>query len=176
MTDEQWLTTYQIPAGPLVRFRDVRPDDDKLVAQAVDSASRQTLLHRFFSPVASVPVTQVRQMLTLDPARERCVVGVIEEQGNERIICGARLVKLGNSGSAEMALTVHDDYQRRGLGKFLVSLILQMAVFEKLSSIEAFVMASNTAMLNLLKSIAPQHRREYEGDVCHITIQVPPVP
>lgn len=177
MTDKQWLTSYQIPGGPVVRFRDVRPDDDKLIAKAVDTASRTTLLHRFFSPVSSVPVGQLRQMLTLDPARERCVVGVITgDDKTQHIICGARLVKIRNSETGEIALTVHDDFQRRGLGKFMMKLLLQMAAQEKISTIEAYVMATNIAMLQLLKSVAPNHRREYQGDVCRAIIHVPPLP
>ena len=76
----------------------------------------------------------------------------MSERGTVRIICGARYVKL-RPGAAEIALTVHDDFQRRGLGAFLLKLLARLAQTEGLRWFEAEVLASNHKMLQLFKKV-----------------------
>src|SRR5688572_2280704 len=90
----EWLAELALPGGPLVRFRHVRPEDEPLVAAAINSSSRETLLHRFFSPIRSVAPDQLHRMLVFDSTHETCIVGVTEANATRRIICGARYVKL----------------------------------------------------------------------------------
>jgi acetyltransferase len=168
---EEWLAELPLTCGPVVRFRHVRPDDEPLIAEAIRTASRETLLHRFFSPMRSVSPGLLRQMLSIDRANEMCIVGVAEENGIVRIICGARYVKL-RAGAAEIALTVHDDFQRRGLGEFLVKLLARLAQAEGVRWFEAEVLASNHKMLNLFKKVAPRSSGHWTGDVHHVVIDL----
>ena len=64
-SDPGWLAELPLAGGPVVRFRHVRPDDEPLVTEAIRTASRETLLHRFFSPIRSVAPDQLRRMLDL---------------------------------------------------------------------------------------------------------------
>lgn len=48
---EDWLAELPLAVGPVVRFSHVRPDDQSLITEAIRTASRETLLHRFFSPI-----------------------------------------------------------------------------------------------------------------------------
>ncbi len=168
---EEWLAELPLTSGPVVRFRHVRPDDEPFIAEAIRTASRETLLHRFFSPMRSVSPGLLRQMLAIDRAKEMCIVGVVAESVTVRIICGARYVKL-RPGAAEIALTVHDDFQRRGLGEFLVRLLARLARAEGIQWFEAEVMASNHKMLKLLKKVAPRLSGHWTGDVDHIVIEL----
>jgi len=149
--ENNWLAVLQLKAGPLVRFRHVRPDDQPLLTEAIRTASRETLLHRFFSPIRSVSPDLLRQMLSIDRTKETCIVGVAEENGAMRMVCGARYVKLPKAEAAEFAVTVHDDFQRRGLGKFLLKLLARLARAEGIRQFEADVMNSNQKMLNLFR-------------------------
>ena len=168
---EEWLAELQLTRGPVVRFRHVRPDDEPLVAEAIRTASRETLLHRFFSPMRSVSPGLLRQMLSIDRANEMCIVGVVEQNGTVRIICGARYVKL-RPGAAEIALTVHDDFQRHGLGEFLVKLLARLAHSDGIRWFEAEVLASNHKMLKLFKKVSPRSAGQWTGDVHHVVIDL----
>jgi len=149
--EPDWLAELPLTGGPVVRFRHVRPDDEPLVTEAIRTASPETLLHRFFSPIRSVSPKMLRQMLSIDRTRETCIVGVTEENGAARIVCGARYVKLPGAEAAEFAITVHDDFQRRGLGKFLLRLLAGLARAEGIRQFEADVMNSNQKMLSLFR-------------------------
>jgi acetyltransferase len=171
--DPEWLAEWPLAGGPLVRFRHVRPDDQPLVTEAIRTASRETLLHRFFSPIRSVAPDQLRRMLAIDRTNELCVVGVVSANDATRIVCGARYVRLPRPGAAEVAFTVHDDFQRRGLGTFLLQLLARLAIAEGIRWFEADVMTSNQKMLNLFKKLAPDHTRTRQiGDVDHLMFEV----
>lgn len=168
-----WLAVLPLTAGPLVRFRHVRPEDQPLITEAIRTASPETLLHRFFSPIRSVSSEMLRQMLAIDRTRETCVVGVTEENGTVRIVCGARYVKLPKPGAAEFAVTVHDDFQRRGLGKFLLKLLASLARAEGIRQFEADVMNSNQKMLNLFrKSVPSREGWQRVDDIHHVAIDL----
>ena len=168
---EEWVAELPLAGRPVVRFRHVRPEDEPFIAEAIRTASRETLLHRFFSPMRSVSPGLLRQMLSIDRAKETCIVGAVTESGTVRIICGARYVKL-RPGAAEIALTVHDDFQRRGLGAFLLKLLARLAQTEGIRWFEAEVLASNHKMLQLFKKVAPRSSGHWTGDVYHIVIDV----
>jgi RimJ/RimL family protein N-acetyltransferase len=168
---EEWVAELPLTGGPIVRFRHVRPDDEHPIMEAIGTASRETLLHRFFSPMRSVSPGLLRQMLAIDRAKETCLVGAVTASKAVRIICGARYVKLG-PGAAEIAITVHDDFQRRGLGTFLLKLLARLAQAEGIRRFEAEVLASNHKMLKLFKKVAPRSTGHWTGDVYHIVIDV----
>ena len=171
--DPEWLAEWPLAGGPPVRFRHVRPDDEPFVTEAIRTASRETLLHRFFSPIRSVSPSQLRGMLAIDRTNETCIVGVVTTQDITRLICGARYVRLPQPHAAEIALTVHDDFQRRGLGGFLLQLLARRAAADGIRWFEADVMNSNRNMLNLFTKLAPDHTRTRRmGDVTHLVFEV----
>jgi acetyltransferase len=169
----EWLGQFSLPDGSLVRFRRVRADDEPLIAAAINSASRETLLHRFFSPIRQVAPDQLRRMLVLDPTRETCIVGVLEANPSQRIVCGARYVKLAAPDAAEIAITVHDDFQQRGLGTFSLRLLARLALAEQIERFEAEVLSSNDKMLGLVRKLSGGRAQgHWTGDVYHMEIPV----
>ena len=68
---EEWVAELPLAGGPVVRFRHVRSEDEPFIAEAIRTASRETLLHRFFSPMRSVSLGLLRQMLSIDRRRRR---------------------------------------------------------------------------------------------------------
>lgn len=171
--EPEWLADWPLADGSLVRFRHVRPDDEPLVTEAIRTASRETLLHRFFSPIRSVSPDQLRAMLAIDRANQTCIVGLVQINDTTRLICGARYVRLPGPEAAEIALTVHDDFQRRRLGAFLLQLLSRLAIADGIRWFEADVMNSNRKMLNLFTKLAPvQTRTRRMGDVTHLEFEV----
>jgi len=170
--DSDWCAGWPLDDGRLVRFRHVRPEDEPLVTEAIRTASRETLLHRFFSPIRSVSPDQLRKMLAFDRAQQTCIVGLITAPDHTRVICGARYVRLPKPDTAEVAITVHDDFQHRGLGTFLLQLLARLAVAEGIHWFEAYVMNSNRKMLNLFTKLAPNPiRRREPGDITHLRME-----
>ena len=55
--------------GPPIHLRPVTPADEPLVADAIRTASPQTILHRFFTPLRGLSSEELRRLLILDPVR-----------------------------------------------------------------------------------------------------------
>jgi acetyltransferase len=68
----------------------------------------------------------------------------------------ARLVKLLNSGEAEFAVLVADDFQGRGLGTEMARTLLQIAREEKLSVVRAEILADNAGMISVCRKLGFQ--------------------
>jgi len=169
----EWLAELALASGPLVRFRHACPADEPLLAAAINSASRETLLHRFFSPIRSVAPDQLHRMLVFDASRETCIVGLTEGNAAPRLVCGARYVKLPKPRTAEIALTVHDDFQHCGLGTFLLRLLAQLAQAEDLEWFEAEVLSTNRKMLSLFRKLSRgQAAGQWTGDVYHLRLPI----
>jgi ribosomal protein S18 acetylase RimI-like enzyme len=171
-----WLAELALSAQETVRFREVVPEDAPLVQAAIESVSPETLLHRFFKLIDGVPRARLVSMLTIDRTREACIVGQLGEPAEPRLICGARFVREAVPTTAEIALTVHDDFQRRGLGTFLLCFLAEIARAERITQFTADVMASNRAMLALLEKLCPQHRRQFYGDGFRVQFDVAHIP
>ncbi|MBE0542145.1 MAG: N-acetyltransferase [Verrucomicrobia bacterium] len=170
---DEWLAELSLMGGAVVRFRHLRADDEPLISEAMKTASRETLLHRFFSPIRRVPPELLHQLLAINRARETCVVGVVANPEITRIVCGARYVKLVKPDTAEIALTVHDDVQRRGLGTFMVRLLARLARADGVRWFEAEVMASNDRMLHVFRKVAPAGVKvHWTGDNYHLVLDV----
>ena len=160
-----WIAEVQLTNERLVKFRHVRTDDHELIAESIRTASPETLLHRFFSPIRNVSPAFLQRMLIIDSQKEVCIVGVLATVEQRRIICGARYVcQQANSEIAEIAITIHDEFQRLGLGSFLLRLLIQLAQQNGIRQFEAYVMASNQGMLNLMRKISPDCSSEHQGE------------
>ncbi|SFI34395.1 GNAT family N-acetyltransferase [Planctomicrobium piriforme] len=171
-----WLAPYPLADGQVVRFRHVTPEDAELIAEAIRTSSPETLLHRFFSPVRGVPLPVLRQLLLIDGSRDVCVVGLIDEQQVERTICGARFVRAEVPETAEIAITVHDQFQRRGLGTYLLQQLVELARPVGIERFEGFILPSNVGMLRLIDKFAPGHTRQLLGDVVRVVIELKQIP
>lgn len=160
--------SFLLPGGRRISFRPVKPEDQALIAESIRTASRRTLLHRFFTPLRVLAPEELRRMLTLDPAREFCIVGELAEAVDQRIICGARYVRLNDPSHAEIAITVHDDFQGQGIGRQLLKLLVERGREDGIRTFVADVLAENVVMLHLLQKLAPQRRSTFSGGVCHV--------
>ncbi|QDU38325.1 Acetyltransferase Pat [Maioricimonas rarisocia] len=168
-TDDEWIGEHRIDETTTVRFRHVRPDDAELIAEAIRTASPETILHRFFTLIDGVPPRRLRGMLTIDRSREACIVGVMGDGDRTRIVCGARYIRGESPDRAEIAVTVHDDVQHRGLGTFLLRTLSDLAHREGVREFEAWVLPSNVAMLELLRKLFPDQQQHFEGEVVRVT-------
>ncbi|MFG0295335.1 MAG: GNAT family N-acetyltransferase [Maioricimonas sp. JB045] len=167
---DHWIGECPLGEMARVRFRHVRPDDAELIADAIHTASPETILHRFFTLIDGVPPRRLREMLTIDRSCEACIVGVMRDGDATRIICGARYVRGSTPGRAEIAVTVHDDVQHMGLGTFMLRTIADLARREGLREFEAWVLPSNRPMLRLLRKLFPEQQRRLSGEVYQIIV------
>ena len=78
-------------------------------------------------------------------------MAVATEAGEEVGVGVARFVRLDDRQAAELAVTVIDAYQGRGLGTLLLEAVAAEAVRHGITRFEGDVLIGNTAMRTLLR-------------------------
>lgn len=159
------LWQHRVRDGTVVRFRSARPSDATAVREAMATSSMETLRHRFFAVVRGLSDQELRNALDLDPRLGRCFVGEWGDGSVTALVCGIRFVRMEALPEAELAMTVHDRFQRQGLGRALLTLAARLAADDGIEVFRALVLPSNGAMRGLLARTAPGASESWEGEL-----------
>jgi GNAT superfamily N-acetyltransferase len=119
-----------------------------------------------------LPHEQIQKFVTLDYRNDFALVGLVPHEGRERIICVGRYLKDAARNDAEVAFTVHDDYQSRGIGSFLLKQLMRIGRENGLQAFTADVLADNHAMLNVFNSAAGKMETSLDSGVCHVRFEL----
>jgi RimJ/RimL family protein N-acetyltransferase len=143
--------------GRTVHIRHIAPVDAALLVDLFNRLSPTTRRLRFFSPMIDIPQEQIwsdaRRLSAIDPLVDAALIATIPENGQERAVGVARLVRdSGDSTAAEVAIVLRDDYQGEGLGTRLFDLLLQVALVRGLKRLWAISLAENSAFHHLVRN------------------------
>jgi GNAT superfamily N-acetyltransferase len=159
--------------GTAVRVRAIRPNDKERLARHFDGLGCDSRYHRFFGIKNGLTPLELRYFTEPDFLRHvALVVTVISRDGQETIVSDGRYVALPGCGSmAELALSVVDTHQRKGIGSLLLECLIGLAQHLRLDRLEADVLASNRGAVRFLI------RRGFKstltsGGVCHVAMSV----
>ncbi len=76
--------------------------------------------------------------------------------GQKQVIAVARLIRQSPPETAEFAVLVSDPFQGQGLGTELVRRLVEIAVAEKIRTIQAVILPDNQAMRSICSKIGFQ--------------------
>jgi acetyltransferase len=143
------------PAPPAVSLRPLRPGEEELVARFFTGLSAETRHRRFLQPMPRLPAALLTRLAAVDG---RDHVAVVAEAGRE--VAGiARFVAVpGRPGTAEVAVTVADRFQGRGIGRLLLAAVDRAAERAGVQVLVYLVDPTNRRMLRLLRGLGVELR------------------
>jgi N-acetylglutamate synthase-like GNAT family acetyltransferase len=133
--------------GTQVTVRPLTSADVELERNFIMGLSPQSRRFRFLDTIAAPSAQLLRQLTTLDPLKEAAYIALTTEHGVEREIGVARLCAT-DSGKAEFAVAVSDDWLRKGLGTSLTNCIIEEAKARAIHTLFSVDSADNLAMKN----------------------------
>jgi RimJ/RimL family protein N-acetyltransferase len=136
--------------GSEVRVEPIRPEDKDALARAFEQLSEQSRYRRFLAPMDRLSPTMLAYLTEVDHHDHEALVAF--DSGSEEVVGVARYVR-DEGTSAEAAVTVGDDWQGRGLGTALTSLLAGRALEEGIDRFTALLLAENKEMIALLESV-----------------------
>lgn len=162
--------------GLTVRTRPLRPSDRAKLLRAFEHFSPESRYRRFFSPTKQLSPALLDRLLDLD--------------GENRLAIGAELLRMGwfagaglgvarftrladSRHLAELAVSIVDEMQGRGLGTLLVRELAAAARARGIRRFIAWVQPDNEPMKALIAKLDPHARRRVEDGLLVFEFAVP---
>src|SRR5215213_8232335 len=114
-----YYSIENLPDGRPVEIRALKPDDRGGLVAAVDRSSAQSLYRRFFGVRRNFTEQEIEAFSNVNFIDHVALVAMMEEHGRPAIVGGGRYIVV-RPGRAEVAFTVIDEYQGKGIGKKLM--------------------------------------------------------
>jgi ribosomal protein S18 acetylase RimI-like enzyme len=164
----------ELTDGMKVHVRQIVPDDEPLLHEAVAAMSERSVYFRFFSPLKRMPDVLAHRLAVVDYNDRFALVATTHKLGaKERIVGVARYDRVSGTDVAETAVAVVDEFQRRGLGSALLSILGKVAHEHGIKTFTLIVLPENQQMLGLLRKMGWIHRAKLSGRVYDISFDLP---
>jgi|NGEPerStandDraft_6_1074524.scaffolds.fasta_scaffold17495_4 GNAT superfamily N-acetyltransferase len=157
--------------GSRVTVRPIRPQDAEPLRAGFERLSEQSRYRRFLSPMQELGAPMLRYLTEVDHHDHEALVAL----GADGTIVGvARSVRSrSDPQGAEVAVTVADDWQGRGLGTALLELLADRARAEGIRRFTALLLATNRKMLDLFEDLGPLRILKLGSGTTELEITLP---
>ena len=155
--------------GSQAVLRPIRPTDKQVLAEGFAHMSDESRYKRFLTPVNELREKDLKYLTEVDHHDHEAIVA----QSVDGEPLGVARYVLAESGSAEAAVAVVDDWQGRGLGTALLQRLAERAREEGIDHFTAIMLASNHEMLTLLKELGPAEVTDAGGGVLEVEVELP---
>ncbi len=146
--DKEFRVT--LSGGIKVMIRPIKPTDEPLLQDFFYSHSEETIYLRYFRAVRAMPHARAQTLVNVDYHKRMVYVATLGEIGLERIIgVGRYAAEDDHEGMVEVAYTVHENYQKRGLGSILQEYLEDYARAEGFRGVSAYFFSDNLPMLKV---------------------------
>jgi len=156
-----------------VATRPVHPDDVVLFRRLWPRLSPDTVYRRFHSPLHSLPPEAVERLVTVDHDRREAVAAVV---GGEVVGVARYDRSPGDPTTAEFAILVEDGWQGVGLGRQLLSELIELAAARGVRSLTATVQPDNDRVIGLIRRLLPAATFTRDVDVLDVRSPLLPRP
>jgi GNAT superfamily N-acetyltransferase len=161
--------------GRDLRLRWLRPADADLLREGFTRLSMESRIMRFFAPLHALSDAMVRYLTEVDGINHAALLAFSPGGGGpyagDKGYGIARFVRSAEEPRrAELAITVRDDTQGRGLGRRLVETLAVAARERGIDTFEMSVLTRNLRVRGILRHIRAEYRRQ-EGDVLEYTAE-----
>jgi ribosomal protein S18 acetylase RimI-like enzyme len=138
--------------GIKITLRPVRSKDKELLRFFAESLSEQDLYFRFFRHIE--PTEQLlTRLVDIDPAKQIAILALVGSGEKEKIVGVGRCFIDRRRTTAELVLTVGNEYQNKGIGRELLLHLISLARAQGLKGLTAQVLVDNADILRLLRSL-----------------------
>jgi RimJ/RimL family protein N-acetyltransferase len=154
--------------GTPLFIRPIKPDDGKNLLGLYDRLSEQSLYFRFFAVPQPDPV-KAEYLAHVDYVNQLALVA----EADGAIVAVARYHRIADrAGHAEVAFTVADAWQGKGIGTLLLKRLARFARLHGIAVFDAEVLPENERMLRVFRRGGLPVTEERGGHVVQVAIRL----
>ena len=145
-------------------IRPIRPDDKGMLSDGLRRLSPQSAQRRFLTPKRSFSRTELRYLTEVDGRDHVALVAEYPLDPARRLIAVARFVRLQDDReAAEVAVTVADEWQSRGLGSLLGRHLAHSARNRGIRRFTATMQSDNVPAHRLMRNLTNHLEQHHVG-------------
>ena len=157
--------------GRRLEIRSLRPDDRAGLLAAVGRIGAQSLQRRFLGLKRGFTEQEIKYFVDVDFVEHVALVAVVTEAEAPVIVGGGRYVVV-ETGRAEVAFAIVDQYQGQGIGAALMRHLVLIAWEAGLRELVAEVLVGNTAMLKVFEKSGLRMTRSLGSGSIQVSLQL----
>jgi GNAT superfamily N-acetyltransferase len=135
----------------VVLIRPITPKDKAAEREFIERLSPEAKHFRFLGQIGTPSERMLEQFTNIDFVKDVGFVGVVRENGSERIIGVSRYSADADGTRCECAVTVSDEWQHKGLGSLLMKHLIEVARSHGIRTMFSIDSAENIAMSDLAR-------------------------
>jgi GNAT superfamily N-acetyltransferase len=155
-------------AGETVTIRPIRLTDVAMESEFIHRLSPETRHFRFFGGVRELPPQELAQLCDVDVKHSMAFVATVRRDGREKEIGVSRYAPNSKCDVREIAVTVADEWQRKGLGASLMNQLIQTARVQGIKQLFSVDLSNDMAMSELANELGMSSVRDTADP--HLTI------
>jgi RimJ/RimL family protein N-acetyltransferase len=165
----EWTATLR--DGSHARLRTIRGDDREVIRRGFEALSDDSRYKRFFSPMSRLSEAQITYLTDVDHHDHEAVIA---ESDDGEPMGVARFVRTDpDADVAEVAVTVIDSWQGRGVATALLERLTERAQEEGVRRFTATALATNDDMIDLLRRMGPIRTQRADAGVVEMEVELP---
>ena len=167
------LSKYELADGTIIGTGFVRPEDEERLVRGFNKLSLQSKMFRFHCGKNKLSTYEKEYLVNVDNFDHLAIGAVDLDKSYDVGIALIRYIRdKTDPAKAEVALTVIDEYQNKGIGTLLYNEMLEYARKNKIKLLINCVMKENTIMLNILEKFGGDIK-DNSGNQFRIEIKLP---
>ena len=171
------VASWALGVAHSITVRPIRPEDIDLETEFARKLSKETRYNRFLGGGVRLTSEMLEKFTRIDFSRDVALIATATIEGAETAIGVARYARLPDDVTCEFAVTIADAWQRRGIGRKLLAMLVDSARGHGVRWIVGDVLATNTAMLRLAHAQGFRIERHPEGaELRRVVLELVPDP
>src|SRR4029450_13614781 len=175
-----YATDALLRDGGSIHLRAIRPDDKPRLLDLFERLSSRSVYFRFFQTKQRLTDAELQYFTELDFTRDVALVATLRVGQEEHVIGVGRYFRIQEHGQpttrAEVAFTVADAHQGRGVGTLLLEHLAAMARRQGIDTFEAYVLGENNRMLEVFEASGFTVQRALDTGVFHVSFPTAETP
>ena len=163
---------YEMFGSDELFIRPLKPTDEDMMKEMFYSLSERTVHQRFMS--ARIIQPRYERMIQVNIDYDSAMgFGMFHRKGQKMIMVAMCNYEYDSkTSSAEVAFAVRDDWQGKGLGTYMLDLLIKVGKSRNIKTFTAEVLADNARMLNLFYRTGLDVNAKLEDDVYLISFNL----